>query len=89
MTEIEQYKKIVGVLIGALEQYANPEFYHAIMVLADRPAGGFADDLSEVEHYFYDRPMHGKLARDTLQRLADEYGDVAYTEEAQACEART
>ena len=55
----------------ALEFYADPENYHAIGFRFDRPCGGFADDFSEDHgHDFYDRPMPGKLARETLDALS-------------------
>lgn len=51
----------------ALDFYADPENYHAISFLMDRPCGGFADDFSEDHgHPDYDRPMPGALARKTL-----------------------
>lgn len=50
---------------AALDFYANPDTYFAIAFRADRPAGDFADDLSDVEKIndHYDRPMPGKTAR--------------------------
>jgi hypothetical protein len=51
----------------ALSFYADPENYHAISFLLDRPCGGFADDFSEDHgHADYERPMPGKLAREVL-----------------------
>lgn len=51
----------------ALDFYADPENYHAISFLLDRPCGGFADDFSEDHgHGDYERPMPGKLAREVL-----------------------
>lgn len=54
-------------LRAALEFYADPQSYHAIAFLVDRPAGGFADDFDD-EHgdEFYERPMPGKTARRAL-----------------------
>lgn len=63
-------------LRAALEQYANPAFYHAIMFMFDRPCGGFADDFSD-DHgdAFYDRPMPGKAAREALQNKDKDESD--------------
>ncbi len=85
MTELEQYKRALGIMHDALCQYADPEFYHAILFLVDRPAGGFADDVSEVDpSYAYNRPMPGKLARDTLDKMCKDYGDLQlYTTEGE------
>lgn len=48
--------------------YANPESYHAISFLFDRPCGDFANDFSEDHgHEDYERPMPGKLAREILR----------------------
>lgn len=59
----------------ALEFYADPETYHAIMILADRPCGDFADDFSQdeiTEDLGYERPMPGKYAREVLLPAAPE-----------------
>lgn len=60
----------ISELIDALRFYASAQTYHAVTVLADRPAGEFADDFSE-DHgdEYYERAMPGKLARETLTRL--------------------
>lgn len=53
----------------ALEFYADPDTYHAISFMGDRPCGAFADDLSEdefTEEAGYFRPMPGKTAREAL-----------------------
>lgn len=56
--------------VEALAFYADPESYHGIMIMVDRPAGEFADDLSEDHgHEGYDRPMPGKRARKALAAL--------------------
>jgi hypothetical protein len=53
----------------ALEFYADPETYHAIAFLEERPCGNFMDDFSEDHgHEDYDRAMPGKLARAALAR---------------------
>jgi hypothetical protein len=79
MTEMDRYKKALGMAIDALQMYANPEFYHAIAILADPPTGGFDKDVSNVKElgFDYDRPMPGKLARATLKRLESRYGDLS------------
>lgn len=60
----------ISELIDALRFYASAETYHAVMIVADHPAGDFADDLSDDHgNQYYDRPMPGKLARETLSRL--------------------
>ena len=67
-----QCNSIAGVsdLIDALRFYASASTYHAMEVLADQPAGEFADDFSD-DHgdEFYQRAMPGRLARETLKRL--------------------
>ena len=76
--EIERYKRALGIALDALQAYADPESYHAIAVVADRPAGAFADDFSKDHgHPHYDRPMPGKLARATFKKLAKRYGDLS------------
>ncbi len=61
--------------VEALEEYANPENYHAVAFLFDRPCGGFADDFSDDHgHPDYDRAMPGKLARETLRALQPKDG---------------
>jgi hypothetical protein len=54
-------------LRAALEFYADPQTYHAIMFVPDRPCGEFIEDFDE-EHGdgFYKRPMPGKQARRAL-----------------------
>jgi len=65
---IKDLEHSIERLRTALEFYADPENYHAIMFLVDRPAGGFADDFdTEHGHEFYDRPMPGKRARRALE----------------------
>jgi hypothetical protein len=69
---VESHCSVAGVsdLIDALRFYATAQTYHAVTVLADRPAGEFADDFSD-DHgdEYYERAMPGKLARETLTRL--------------------
>lgn len=70
MTETE--KDTLVALASALAFYAEPETYHAIFILPDRPAGEFADDFSE-DHGdpFYERPMPGAKARAVLKEHAE------------------
>lgn len=54
-------------LCEALEFYADPETYHAVMVLGDGSFGAFLDDLVQDHgHVDYDRPMPGSRARAAL-----------------------
>lgn len=55
------------IALDALAFYADPETYHAIMILADKPTGGFDEDLSENDYYDYDKP--GKRAREAFKKL--------------------
>jgi hypothetical protein len=63
-------------LSDALEFYADPENYHAVAFMADRPAGAFADDFSSDYEEFtdicYGRDMPGKYARHALRLLTEE-----------------
>jgi hypothetical protein len=75
--EVEHYKKALGIALEALRFYADPESYHAIAFMVDRPAGGFADDFSKNHgHDFYDRPMPGKIGRAAIKKLENNYGDL-------------
>lgn len=68
MTETEKiakYDELCGLLIETLTIYADPGFYHAIVIIGDAPTGGFDEDVSVVPSR-YDRPMPGKAARDGL-----------------------
>jgi hypothetical protein len=79
MNELEQYRRVVGILMSALEFYADPETYHAIMIVGDRPCGDFEQDFSDDHgHEHYDRPMPGKLARETIQRVTATYPELTY-----------
>lgn len=62
------------VLLDALENYADPGFYHACSFRFDPPAGGFDKDFSHDEEY--GRLMPGKLAREALQRANALNGQV-------------
>lgn len=72
LSEAQQAK-----LVAALLFYANPESYHAIAFMADRPAGEFADDCSKdewVKLAGYNRAMPGKRARKVLEKFKAELG---------------
>ena len=82
--EVAKYKHLCGILHDALAFYANPETYHAIMIVSDRPAGGFASDL-DLSHGHPDyahRRMPGTAARAALKRAEAEYGDLKMYSEA-------
>jgi len=80
MTQVElilenmKLRKQISALAEALSFYADPESYHAIAFIGDPPCGEFSDDFSDVDHYHYDRPMPGKLARETLDAIEKEEG---------------
>lgn len=63
---VKEYEKRISDLEEALMFYADPENYHAIKFIGDPPCGSFIDDFSEVNNY--NRPMPGKLARETLTK---------------------
>ena len=65
MTDQEKIKR----LIKALVSYGNPDSYFAIGFLLDHPCGSFANDFEIIPGGDYDRPMPGKLARQTLIEL--------------------
>lgn len=54
-------------LVAALSMYADEGFYHGITILADKPTGGFDDDVSLDDGSEYGYPKPGKLARETLR----------------------
>jgi hypothetical protein len=75
--KLKQYQDLCGMLWETLQHYGDPEFYHAIAIMADRPAGGFADDFDKsYSNLEYDRPMPGKLARETMEAAIVEYGEL-------------
>lgn len=53
----------------ALEFYADPDTYAAIVFWPDRPCGDFMNDFDEEfeDTFGYDRPMPGKTARAALK----------------------
>jgi len=77
MDQIERYKKALGFAIDALEMYAAPESYHAVMIVGDPPCGEFAYDFSFDN--IYNRDMPGCKARITLKVLRRAFGDLEYT----------
>jgi len=70
LTLIKDLNQKIKIAREALEFYADPENYHAILILPDRPSGAFADDFSDHGHPNYDRQMPGKTAREALEKLA-------------------
>ncbi len=67
----DKYEKALLVAVEALALYAEPESYHAISLLVDRPCGWFAEDRSLIRgHPFYKRSMHGAAARRALRSVA-------------------
>ena len=62
--KLKAYEKCVKTL----KFYADPENYHALTIVGDRPCGAFGDDFSKVEHPDYDE-MPGKAARAALNVL--------------------
>ena len=72
----EQVKKCFSTVVD----YANPEFYHAIMIVGDSPCGGFASDFDDKHaNDFYDREMPGKIAREALAEIANA-NNIDFTE---------
>ncbi len=67
--ERERWRRDVEPVFEAIEFCATAGTYHAILIVPDRPAGGFADDFSE-DHGddFYERPMPGAEARKKWQQ---------------------
>jgi hypothetical protein len=68
--QIKQLKTDNEVLIEALEFYADPESYWAIMIIGDQPCGEFAEDISDdYEHPAIIGPRPGKTARTALNSI--------------------
>lgn len=81
-SELEKYKRLCGMLHDALQFYADPENYHAIAFVGDRPCGEFIDDVSRTTHPDYNRVMPGKRARQALREAQRRYGSLSvYTRE--------
>lgn len=74
--ELVRYQKALSIAIAALRQYADPEFYHAITIIGDRPTGGFDRDISKCPDSDYERPMPGKIARAAIKKLEKSYGNL-------------
>lgn len=64
---VRRHDRALILAIETLALYADPESYHAVAFMADRPAGWFADDFSHDKNY--GRGMPGKEARKTLARI--------------------
>lgn len=75
-SKLIRYRKALSIAYDALQKYADPSFYHAIMIIPDRPTGGFDEDVSVVKNSEYDRPMPGKEARKALKLLERRYGSL-------------
>lgn len=66
--KIAELQRVVQVKDEALQFYADPGQYHAILVVGDPPCGGFVDDFDSAHgDPLYDRPMPGKTARKALE----------------------
>lgn len=62
-------RRALIIAIEVLALYADPESYHGIAMICDRPSGWFADDVSKTGHPHYDRKMHGAAARKALVKI--------------------
>lgn len=76
-----QYRRLCGMLLDTLSIYGDPDFYFAIAILPDRPAGGFADDADKRHRatHDYERPMPGKRARASIRKAVRQYPDLTVT----------
>ena len=79
--------EILKALIEALETYADEAFYHGCAFLFDRPTGGFDEDFDQSEDSEYDYPKPGKLARETLRRVAPFLSAQPAGEPSETCDA--
>lgn len=66
---VQRHDRALVIAIETLSLYANPESYHAIMMLPDSPSGWFARDVSKTNHPHYNRKMHGAEARKALAKI--------------------
>ena len=74
----------VEAMVDALDFYANPETYHGVLIIGDRPCGDFTEDLDDGHgHPDYRRPMPGTRARRVLFR---DYSDVAEHQCTEECQ---
>ena len=67
---IQELEQRIKIYRNALDFYANPDNYHALMILADPPCGDFIRDVSMADDWTefpYAREMPGKLAREALE----------------------
>lgn len=64
--EIQALETERDALREALAFYADPDTYCAVAVFADPPCGGFAYDVSDVDHPEYEN-AYGAKARTALQ----------------------
>ena len=60
-----QMRRENKIMKSALEFYANPDTYFAIMIMGDPPCGAFIDDFSKCYNNVQQRP--GKRARAALK----------------------
>ena len=75
---LKKYERAGGLMYDALCHYADPESYHAVAFLFDRPCGDFASDFGNEHYSDYDRPMPGKRARRALRKVTKQYGDLVF-----------
>lgn len=71
---VQQLHTIVQRLWLALAYYGDPQTYFAIDVLSDPPCGDFVNDFGTTE--VLDREVPGKRARETLEKLCEQYPAV-------------
>lgn len=69
MPEKTVIEQALIIAVDALAFYANPENYHAILIVPDHPCGEFAKDMSRTDHPHYSRPMPGKTARKAIAQM--------------------
>ncbi len=63
--ELKLARKAVAIAVNALEFYANPETYFALMIMSDPPSGEFTRDFGDT--HLGRKP--GKKARKAIDRL--------------------
>lgn len=69
--------ELYAKLVDTLAMYADPETYHAMMIIFDPPCGVFKGDFgpqSEHEHPDYEDDMPGKAARAVIKELNNAWG---------------
>lgn len=67
--------------LAALLRYGSPDSYFAVAVLADRPAGWFADDVGDTADM---GRRHGAFARETLVDIGQNEAFASIYAEADA-----